>query len=52
LPSLAAAMSAEAHLLASLPPDQRPPDILGMARVMKLVTLAAEHAKSERAVAA
>jgi hypothetical protein len=49
LPPLAAAMSAEAHLLATLPPDQRPPDLLGMARVMKLVALAAGP---ERAAAA
>jgi hypothetical protein len=52
LPSLAAALSAEAHLLATLPPDERPPDLLGMARVMKLAALAAQHAKPERAVAA
>ena len=45
-------MSAEAQLLATLPPDERPPDVLGMARVMKLVALAAEHAGPERAVAA
>jgi hypothetical protein len=37
LPPLAAAMSAEAHLLATLQPDARPPDLLGMARVMQLV---------------
>jgi hypothetical protein len=52
LPPLAAAMSAEAQLLATLPPDERPPDVLGMARVMKLVALAAEHTGPERAVAA
>jgi hypothetical protein len=52
LPPLAAAMSAEAHLLATLPPDECPPDVLGMARVMKLMALAAEHAGPERAAAA
>jgi hypothetical protein len=52
LPPLAAAMSAEAHLLASLPPEGRPPDLLGMARVVKLMALAAAHAKPDRAVAA
>ena len=49
LPPLAAALSAEAHLLATLPSDERPPDVLGMARVMKLVALAAGP---ERAAAA
>jgi hypothetical protein len=52
LPPLAAALSAEGHLLATLSSDERPPDVLGMARVMKLAALAAEHAKPERAVAA
>jgi hypothetical protein len=52
LPPLAAALSAEAHLLATLPSDERPPDVLGMARVMKLMALAAEHAGPERAAAA
>jgi hypothetical protein len=28
-------------LLATLSPDERPPDVLGMARVMKLMALAA-----------
>jgi hypothetical protein len=44
LPPLAAALSAEAHLLATLSPDARPPDVLGMARVMKLSTQAAKRA--------
>jgi hypothetical protein len=52
LPPLAAAMSAEGQLLATLPPDARPPDMLGMAHVMKLMALAAEHARAERAAAA
>jgi hypothetical protein len=52
LPPLAAALSAEGHLLAMLPPDRRPPDMLGMARVMKLMTLAAELAGAERAAVA
>ena len=39
LPPLAAALSAEGHLLATLPSDARPPDMLGMARVMKLMAL-------------
>jgi hypothetical protein len=30
-------MSAEAHLLATMQPDARPPDMLGMSRVMLLV---------------
>jgi hypothetical protein len=41
LPRLAAALSAEGHLLATLSPDERPPDVLGMARVLKLMALAA-----------
>jgi hypothetical protein len=49
LPPLAAAMSAEGHLLATLPADARPPDMLGMAGVMKLMALAAGP---ERAAAA
>jgi hypothetical protein len=49
LPPIAAALAAEAHLLASLPCDTRPPDVLGMARVIKLMTLAAGP---ERAAAA
>jgi hypothetical protein len=52
LPPLAAALSAEGHLLATLPPDGRPPDMLGMARVMKLMTLAAELDGAERAAVA
>jgi hypothetical protein len=40
LPPLAAAVSAEAHLLATLNPDARPPDMLGMARVMLLMATA------------
>jgi hypothetical protein len=35
-------MSAEGHLLATLPADARPPDTLGMAGVMKLVAPATE----------
>jgi hypothetical protein len=49
LPRLAAALSAEGHLLATLSPDERPPDVLGMARVIKLVAL---PAGPERAAAA
>jgi hypothetical protein len=49
LPRLAAALSAEGHMLASLPPDERPPDMLGMGRVIKLMALAAGP---ERAAAA
>ena len=49
LPRLAAALSAEGHLLAALSPDERPPDVLGMARVVKLMALAAGP---ERAAAA
>jgi hypothetical protein len=52
LPPLAAALSAEGHLLATLPPDGRPPDMLGMAGVMKLMTLATELAGAERAAVA
>jgi hypothetical protein len=52
LPPLAAALSAEGHLLATLPSDARPPDMLGMARVMKLMALTAEHAGPKRAAAA
>ena len=37
LPPLAATMSAEAHLLATLQPDARPPDMLGMSRAMLLM---------------
>ena len=49
LPPLAAALSAEGHLLATLSPDERPPDMLGMGRVIKLMALAAGP---ERAAAA
>jgi hypothetical protein len=52
LPPLAAALSAEGNLLATLPPDGCPPDMLGMARVMKLMALAAELAGAERAAVA
>jgi hypothetical protein len=52
LPALAAALSAEGHLLASLPFDARPPDMLGMAGVMKLMTLADEPGGAERAAVA
>jgi hypothetical protein len=41
---LAAALSAEGRMLATLPADQRPPDMLGMARAMKLMALAADTA--------
>jgi len=51
LPPLAGALSAEGHLLASLTPDARPPDMLGMARVIKLMTMAGEHGGPERAAA-
>jgi hypothetical protein len=52
LPPLAAALSAEGHLLATLPQDGRAPDMLGMARVMKLTTLAGERRGAERAAVA
>ena len=52
LPPLAAALSAEGHLLATLPSDARPPDMLGMARVMKLMAMAAEHTGPKRAAVA
>jgi hypothetical protein len=52
LPPLATALSAEGRLLALLPSDARPPDMLGMDRVMKLMTLAAELAGAERAAVA
>ncbi len=51
LPPLAAALSAEAHLLASIPPDVRPPDILGMGGVMILAALARGR-RAERTAAA
>jgi hypothetical protein len=52
LPPLAAALSAEGRLLASLPSDARAPDMLGMTRVMKLMTLAGERCGAERAAVA
>jgi hypothetical protein len=52
LPPIVAALSAEGHLLASLPSDARAPDMLGMGRAMKLMTLAAELAGAERAAVA
>ena len=39
-------------LLATLPPDGRPPDMLGMARAMKLMALATELAGAEWAAVA
>ena len=52
LPRLAAALSAEAHLLATLPSDARPPDTLGMARVIRLMALANDAAGTKRAAVA
>jgi hypothetical protein len=52
LPAMAAALSAESHLLASLSSDARPPDMLGIAGAMKLMALAAEAVGIERAAAA
>jgi hypothetical protein len=52
LSALPAALSAEAHLLATLPPDGRPPDMLGMARVIQLMALVTERAGAERAAVA
>ena len=52
LPRLAAALSTEGHLLATLPSDARPPDMLGMAGVMKLMALAAEHTGPKRTAVA
>ena len=52
LPPLAAVLSAQAHLLASLPPDVCPPDMLGMAVVIKLAALAGDPAREERTAAA
>jgi hypothetical protein len=52
LPPLAAALSAEGHLLSSLPSDARPPDMHGMARVLKLMTMAGEHGRTARAAVA
>jgi hypothetical protein len=49
---LVAALAAEGHLLATLPPDGRPPDMLGMARVMKLMALTTAGAGVQRAAAA
>jgi hypothetical protein len=48
LPPLTAAMSAAARLLATLPAEERPPAVLGMARVIKLMAL---PARPERAAA-
>jgi hypothetical protein len=39
LPPLAAALSSEAHLLATLPPDARPSDMLGIAGAFRLMAL-------------
>jgi hypothetical protein len=44
LPRLAAALSTEGHMLASLLPHERPPDMLGMGRVIKVMGLVAERA--------
>jgi hypothetical protein len=52
LPPLAAALSAESHLLASLPSDARPPDTLGMVSVMRLMPLTAKPAGIEKAAVA
>jgi hypothetical protein len=52
LPPLAAALSAESHLLATLPPSGRPPDMLGMALVMELIALANDRAGTGRAAVA
>ena len=52
LPPLAAALSAAGHLLATLPPHGRLPDMLGMAGVMKLMALSAEPAGAQRAAVA
>jgi hypothetical protein len=49
---MTAALSAESQLLASLPSDVRPPDVLGAAGVMKLMALATEAAGMKRAAAA
>ena len=48
LPRLATALSAEAHLLATLASDARPPDTLGMARVIKLMAVANDRAGTKR----
>jgi hypothetical protein len=52
LPPLAAALSAEAHLLATLPPAVRPPDMLGMGGVLRLMGLTGDPARAERTAAA
>jgi hypothetical protein len=52
LPPLAAALSAEAHLLSTLPVDARPPDVLGMARVLRLTGLTGNLGRAERMAAA
>jgi hypothetical protein len=52
LPALAAALSAEAHFLATLPPAIRPPDMLGMAGVLRLMGLTGDPVMAERTAAA
>jgi len=52
LPPLAAALSVEGHLLSTLPVDARPPDMLGMASIVRLMSLARDPAGAERATAA
>jgi hypothetical protein len=52
LPRLAAALSAEARLLATRPADARPPDTLGMARVIRLMAPADDPAATRRAAIA
>jgi hypothetical protein len=45
-------LSAEAHLLASLPSDARAPDMLGITGVMKLFALATGPTEAKRATLA
>jgi hypothetical protein len=52
LPPLAAALSAEAHLLATLPPTDRPSDMLGMAGVLRLTGFGGDPARAQWRVAA
>jgi hypothetical protein len=52
LPPLAATLSAEAQFLAKLPPAVRPPDMLGMARVLRLMGLTGNLGRAERMAAA
>jgi hypothetical protein len=52
LPPLAAALSAEAHLLGTMPPDMCPPEMLGMAGIMRLMKLQRMHTEPEEAMAA